>query len=73
MPFHVVGGDLVRDALVAQSRNQPIEQRRGIVAPDGRGNSLSPQVSTNIWLSGPLWETAGTVELRIRTAVVAIY
>ena len=26
--FHVLGGDLVRDALVAQSRNQPIEQRR---------------------------------------------
>ena len=46
--FHVVGGDLVRDALVAQSRNQPIEQRRGVVAPDGRGNALGPQVGANV-------------------------
>ena len=34
MSFHVLGGDLVRDALVAQSRHQPIEQRAGVVAPD---------------------------------------
>ena len=48
VPFHVLGGDLVRDALVAQSRNQPIEQRRGVVAPDGRRNSLGPQVGANV-------------------------
>ena len=48
VPFHVVGGDLVRDALVAQSRNQPIEQRRGVVAPDGRGNAFGPQVGANV-------------------------
>ena len=46
--LHVVGGDLVRDALVAQSRNQPIEQRRGVVAPDGRGNAFGPQVGANV-------------------------
>jgi hypothetical protein len=34
--------------LIAQSRNQPIKQRRGVVAPDGRRNSLGPQVGTNI-------------------------
>ena len=45
MPFHVVGGDLVRDALVAQRRRQPIEQCRGVVAPDGSGNAFGPQVS----------------------------
>ena len=48
VPIHVLGGDLVRDALVAQSPNQPIEQRRGVVAPDGRGNSLGPQVGANV-------------------------
>ena len=46
--FHVLGGDLVRDALVAQSRHQPIEQRRGVVAPDGRGNAFGPQVGANV-------------------------
>ena len=48
VPFHVLGGDLVRDALVAQSRNQPIEQRRGVVAPDGRRNAFGPQVGANV-------------------------
>ena len=48
VPFHVVRGDLVRDALVAQSRNQPIEQRRRIVAPDGRGNAFGPQLGANV-------------------------
>ena len=48
VPIHVLGGDLVRDALVAQSRNQPIEQRCGVVAPDGRGNAFGPQVGANI-------------------------
>jgi hypothetical protein len=46
--FHVVGGNLVRNALVAQSRNQPIEQRRGVVAPDGRGNTFGPQLGANV-------------------------
>ena len=46
--FHVLGGNLVRNALVAQSRNQPIKQRRGVVPPDGRRNSLGPQVGANI-------------------------
>ena len=46
--FHVLGGNLVRDALVAQSRHQPIEQRRGVVAPDGRGNAFGPQLGTNV-------------------------
>ena len=46
--LHVFGGDLVRDALVAQSRYQPIEQRRGVVAPDGGGNAFGPQVGANI-------------------------
>ena len=48
VPFHVVGGDLVRDALVAQSRNQPIKQRRGVVAPDGRRNAFGPQVGADV-------------------------
>ena len=48
VPFHVLGGDLVRDALIAQSRHQPIEQRRGVVAPDGRGNAFGPQVGANV-------------------------
>jgi hypothetical protein len=46
--FHVVGGDLVRDALVAQSRNQPIEQRRGVVAPDGGGNAFGSQLGAEV-------------------------
>ena len=48
MPFHIIGGDLVRDALIAQSRNQPIKQRRSVVAPDGRGNAFGPQVGANV-------------------------
>ena len=48
VPLHVVVGDLVRDALVAQRRHQPIEQRRRVVAPDGGGNAFGPQVSANV-------------------------
>ena len=48
VPLHVLGGDLVRDALIAQSRHQPIEQRRGVVAPDGGGNAFGPQVGANV-------------------------
>ena len=48
MALHVLGGDLVRDALIAQSRNQPIKQRRGVVAPDGSGNAFGPQVGANV-------------------------
>src|SRR6185437_17035029 len=46
--LHVLGGNLVRDALVAQSRYQPIEQRRGVVAPDGRGYAFGSQVSAKV-------------------------
>ena len=35
---HVVGRDLVGDALVAQGRDKPIEQDRRVPRADGRGN-----------------------------------
>ncbi len=48
VPLHVIVGDLVRDALVAQRRRQPIEQRCGVVAPDCCENAFGPQVSANV-------------------------
>ena len=35
MPVHVVGGDLVGDALIAQCRDKPIEQDRRVPVADG--------------------------------------
>ena len=46
--LHVLVSDLVRNALVAQSRGQPIEQRRCVAARDGRWNSFASQVNTNL-------------------------
>jgi hypothetical protein len=46
--LHVRGGDQVRDALLAQGRHQPIEQRCGIVAPDRGGNAVGPQLGANV-------------------------
>jgi hypothetical protein len=46
--LHVLGGDLVRDALIAQSRHQPIEQRRGAMASDGGGNAVGLQLGANV-------------------------
>jgi hypothetical protein len=43
MPVHVVGGDLVGDALVAQYRDEPIKQRCRIPGADRRMNAFGRQ------------------------------
>ena len=40
MVCHVIGGDLVRDALKAEIVDQPVEQRRGVVPVDGGAQIL---------------------------------
>jgi hypothetical protein len=39
IPLHVRFGDLIRDALVAERRDQPIEKRRRIAIPNGGGDT----------------------------------
>jgi hypothetical protein len=46
--LHVVKGDLVRDALVAQYRDKPIEQRGRIPGADYRMNAFGRQRFTSI-------------------------
>ena len=55
VPLHVFLGDLVRDALVAQRRHQPIEQRRGVgrrMAPGMPSARRSARISS-IRLAAP--------------------
>jgi hypothetical protein len=44
VPRHVLGSDAVGDALIAQGRRQPIEQRRSVMAADGRGKAFALQL-----------------------------
>jgi hypothetical protein len=46
--LHVVEGDLVGDALVAQYRDKPIEQRGRIPGADGRMNAFGLERFTGI-------------------------
>jgi hypothetical protein len=48
MALHIVEGDLVGDALVAQYRDKPIEQRRRIPGADCRMNAFGRQRFTSI-------------------------
>ena len=48
MALHVVGCDLVGDALVAQYRDKPIEQRGRIPGADGRMNAFGLERFTGI-------------------------
>jgi hypothetical protein len=48
MPLHIVGRDLVSDALIAQGRDKPIEQDRGVPVADGRGNAFGFERFTSI-------------------------
>ena len=48
MPLHVVVGDLIGDALVAQSGHQPIEHSSGVAVPDCRLDLVGPQVGSNV-------------------------
>ena len=48
MLLHVAVGDLVRDALVAQSRHQPVEHRTGVTIADSRAHFLGPEVCPNL-------------------------
>src|ERR1700730_15171383 len=50
--LHVVVGDLVRDALVAESRHQPIKHRSGIAAADRRTVLVGPQLCPDLIDSG---------------------
>src|SRR5260370_8727406 len=42
--LHVAVGDLVRDALVAERRHQPVEYRTGISVADCRLDLVAPKV-----------------------------
>ena len=48
MPLHVIVGDRIGDALIAQSGHQPIEHNSGIAMPDCRLDLVSPQVGSNV-------------------------
>ena len=48
MPLHVIVGDRIGDALVAQSCHQPIEHNSGVAMPDCRLDLVSPQVGSNV-------------------------
>ena len=45
--LHVVVGDLIRDALVAQRCDQPIEDRRGVALSHCCSNTISIKVGAN--------------------------
>jgi hypothetical protein len=46
MSLHVLVGDRIGDALVAQSCHQPVEHNSGV--PDCRWDLVSPQVGSNV-------------------------
>ena len=48
MPLHVIVGDRIGDALIAQSGHQPIEHNSGVAMPDCRLDLVSPQVGSNV-------------------------
>ena len=48
MSLHVIVGDLIGDALIAQSCHQPIEHDSGVAMPDCRLDLVSPQVGSNV-------------------------
>ena len=48
MLLHVVVGDLIRDALVAESCDQPIEDRRGVALSHCCSDTLSIKVGANL-------------------------
>src|SRR6266404_3880644 len=48
MLLHIAVGDLVRDALVAESRHQPIEHRTGVAIADCCSHLVGPQVALGI-------------------------
>jgi hypothetical protein len=48
MPLHVLVGDLIGNALIAQSGHQPIEQDSGVAMPDCRLDLVSPEVGSNV-------------------------
>ena len=48
MLLHVIEGDLIRDALVAESRHQPIEDRRGVALSHCCPDTTSIKVGANV-------------------------
>ena len=48
MPLHVIVGDRIGDALIAQSGHQPVEHNSGVAMPDCRLDLVSPQVGSNV-------------------------
>jgi hypothetical protein len=48
MSLHVLVGDRIGDALVAQSCHQPVEHNSGVAMSDRRLNFVSPQVGSNV-------------------------
>jgi hypothetical protein len=48
MLLHVIVGDLIRDALIAESFDQPIKDRRGLALPHCRSDTISIKVSANL-------------------------
>src|SRR3984893_6700621 len=48
MPLHVIVGDLIRDALVAQTRHEPVEHGRRVVVPDRGPDLLGPEVRPDL-------------------------
>ena len=48
MSLHVIVGDRIGDALVAQSGHQPVEHNSGVAMPDRRLDLVSPQVGSNV-------------------------
>ena len=46
--LHVIVGDRIGDALVAQSGHQTVEHDGGVAVPDRRLDLVSPQVGSNV-------------------------
>ena len=46
--LHVIVGDRIGDALIAQRRHQPVEHNSGVAVPDRRLDVVSPQVGSNV-------------------------
>jgi hypothetical protein len=48
MPLHVIVGDLIGDALVAQTGHEPIKHGRGVVVPDRGPDLLGPELCPDL-------------------------
>ena len=48
VPIHVIVGDRIGDALIAQSGHQPIEHDSGVAITDCRLNFVSREVGSNV-------------------------